>query len=301
MNVPTHAPTAPDLLQTLRLAQPALSRFDPLPRIISLDDFNRGSCGFVQLIGNYEGSLDSMLPEYAGFRAPMISTLSHWDTGSQGAMGGDYALKLATRAEAGAQSVAIKRLTFRKRAPIRLEFYFTFKPEASEMRLSEADVRSFGFLLDLQTGDTDSDGARVMPHLRFLNASNGQHAQRWQFKRRSKAVHKLGTEDKVVSHFHLSEDDWEDLAGGGQRLCYNEIPTKVNWHYVCFDFDLQTMQATGLRCNDRVFDLGASHDCIRLPAMPNLWCMLNLAFFIEADSAKRAFLYLDGVCLSGAL
>src|SRR4029077_2970324 len=105
------------------------------------------------------------------------------------------------------------------------EFYFTFKPEASEMRLSEADVRSVGFLLDLQTGDRDGDGARVMPHLRFLNAMDGNQAQRWQFKRRTRAIHKLGRENKAVSHFHLSEDDWEDLPGADQRLCYNEIPT----------------------------------------------------------------------------
>ena len=54
------------------------------------------------------------------------------------------------------------------------------------------------------------------------------------------------------------------------------------------------------QCNDRTYDLdGGRYECIRLPAMPNLWCMLNLAFFVETDSDKRAFLYLDSVCLSG--
>ncbi len=67
-----------------------------------------------------------------------------------------YALKLAPKPRAGAQNVTIKRLTFRKRGPIRLEFYFTFKPEANELRLSETDVRSVGFLYDLQTGDSDA-------------------------------------------------------------------------------------------------------------------------------------------------
>jgi len=291
--------TTHDTLRAMRHADPALSRFDPLPRLLCLDNFNTGSCGFVQLIGNYEGSLDSMLPEYARYSQPMLSTINHWDTGSQGAMSGNYALKLATRAQAGSQNVAIKRLTFRKRGPIRLEFYFTFKPEASEMRLSEADVRSVGFLLDLQTGDRDGDAARVMPHMRFLNAKDGNHAQKWQFKRQTSPVRKLGTDNKVVSHVHLAEDDWENLADADQRLCYNEIPTKINWHYGCFDFDLETMQATQFRCNDRVFDLQGIYDCIRLPAMPNLWCMLNLAFFVDTDADKRAFLYLDSVCLSG--
>ena len=88
-----------------------------------------------------------------------------------------YALKVATRPRAGARNVAIKRLTFRKRGPIRLEFYFTFKPEANELRLLETDVRSIGFLYDLQTGDTDAgDAWRVMPHMRFLNAHDGEHS-----------------------------------------------------------------------------------------------------------------------------
>jgi hypothetical protein len=33
--------------------------------------------------------------------------------------------------------------------------------------------------------------------------------------------------------------------------------------------------------------------------MRNLWCMLNLAFFVESDTDKRSFLYIDSVCLSG--
>ena len=286
------------LVEALRLADPGLSRFDPLPRIIAFDDFDRGFCGWTQLVGNYEHTLDSMLPGYAQHSQAMLSTLPAWDFGSHGSFDGSYALKLATKPRAGAQNVAIKRLTFRRRGPIRLEFYFTFKPEANELRLSETDVRSVGFLYDLQTGDGDADAWRVMPHLRFLNASDGEHRQAWQFKRRTTEVRPIGTENKTVTHYHLAPQDWEDLPGGGQKLCYNEIPTKVNWHYARFDFDLASMQATHFQCNDRVLDL-AGFDSIRIPAMRNLWCMLNLAFFVETDTAKRAFLYVDSVCLSG--
>jgi hypothetical protein len=286
------------IVRALRLADPALSRFDPMPRIIAFDDFDRGFCGWTQLVGNYENSLDSMLPGYAQHSQAMLSTLSTWDFGSHGAFDGSYALKLATKPRRGAQNVSIKRLTFRKRGPIRLEFYFTFKPEATELRLSETDIRSIGFLYDLQTGDTDADAWRVMPHLRFLNALDGEHVQKWQFKRRTTDVKPLGTENKTVTHYHLAPEDWEDLPGGGQKLCYNEIPTKVNWHYVRFDFDLASMRATAFQCNDRVFDL-SGFDSIRIPAMRNLWCMLNLAFFVEADTEKRAFMYVDSVCLSG--
>ncbi len=103
---------------------------------------------------------------------------------------------------------------------------------------------------------------------------------------------------KTITHYHLSPDDWEDLPGGEQRLCYNEIPTKINWHYLRFDFDLATMKATGFQVNDRSFDL-STFESIRIPAMKNLWCMLNLGFFAETDTDKRAFAYLDSVCLSG--
>jgi hypothetical protein len=295
----TSPQTVRDLTQALRLADPALSRFDPLPRIIAFDDFDRGLCGWTQLVGNYEHTLDVMLPSYAQHTQPMLSTLATWDFGSHGAVDGSYALKVATRPRTGARNVAIKRLTFRKRGPIRLEFYFTFKPEANELRLLETDVRSIGFLYDLQTGDTDAgDAWRVMPHMRFLNAHDGEHLQKWQFKKTTTDFKPLGTENKTVTHDHLAPTGWLDLPGGSQKLCYNEIPTKVNWHYVRFDYDLAAMRATHFQCNDRTFDV-SGYESIRIPAMRNLWCMLNLCFFVEADSNKRAFLYLDSVCLSG--
>ena len=56
------------------LADPRLSRFDPLPRIIAYDDFDRGHCGWSQLVGNYEGSLDTILPGYRELNGPMLSS-----------------------------------------------------------------------------------------------------------------------------------------------------------------------------------------------------------------------------------
>ncbi len=286
------------LLRAMRYADPALSRFDPLPRIITYDDFDQGFRGWTQLVGNYEHTLDAMLPGYAQHSGAMLSQCGAWEFGSHGSHSGTYSLKIPTTAWRGAQNVAIKRLTFRRRGPIRLEFYFTFKPEANELVLSETDVRSFGFLYDLQSGDSGPDALRVMPHMRFLNALDGEHVQKWQFKRQTKPFQPIGNDGKTVTHYHLSPEDWEDLPGGQQRLCYNEIPTKVNWHYACFDFDLETWQCTGFRCNDRVFDV-AAYAPISIPGMRNLWCMLNLAFFVETDTDKRAFLYVDSVCLSG--
>ncbi|QBK32001.1 DUF6772 family protein [Roseitalea porphyridii] len=284
---------------TPSLEQSALSRFDPLSRIIFLDDFDRGFCGWTQLVGNYEDTLDTMLPGYQQHSAPMLSTLPHWDAGSHGGVDGDYALKIATGPRRGAQNTAIKRLTFRRAGPIRMEAYLTFKPEATELKLLETEIRSVGFLFDLQVGDRTGAGSeRVMPHVRFLNASDGAHVQRWQYKPNAVDFVPIGTDNKTVSHYHLSPDGWVDWPDGEQRLCYNEIPTKVNWHYIRFDFDLAAMRCTHFQCNDRTFDT-SGFESLRIPAMKNLWCMLNLAFFAEADTDKRAFLYVDSVCLSG--
>lgn len=60
------------------------SHFDPLSRVIYADDFDCGLQGWTALIGNYEKSLDSMLPEYRDMPGPMLSNSTMWDTGSAG-------------------------------------------------------------------------------------------------------------------------------------------------------------------------------------------------------------------------
>ena len=167
-------------------ADPRLSRFDPLERIFFYDDFDEGIRGWSELIGNYEHSLDSMLPEYSDMRPPMLSNLSMWDTGTAGSMEGTYALKLASRARTGSLATSIKRQTFRRRGQIQLECYFTFKPEASELRLSLDDVRAFGVLFDLQDGMNPE--YRWMPHLRYLNAHGRPYVQSLADERRDKGL-----------------------------------------------------------------------------------------------------------------
>jgi hypothetical protein len=56
--------------------------------------------------------------------------------------------------------------------------------------------------------------------------------------------------------------------------------------------------ATGFRCNDRSFDMGDLKP-IAIPGMKNPWCMLNVCLFAETDVDKRAFFYVDVVCISG--
>jgi hypothetical protein len=284
-------------IQQILTIPPALSRFDPLPKILFFDDFDHGLQGWTGLIGNYEGSLNSMLPPYRDLRVPQLSNLTQWDTGSDGSLNGTYAMKLATRAKEGSFAVGIKRATFRHAGPVRLEAYFTFKPEASELTLSETDVRAVGVLFDLQDGDTKPNPYRVMPHLRYLNAVNGEAVGQWQFKSRREELLDIGGSGKTKSHFHLAAEGWENLPGGAQKLCYNEIATKQNWYYLRLDFDLAEMNFLRFQCNDRVYDLDGVQP-MRIPAMANLWCMLNTVFFVETDRDKRAFLYLDSIVLS---
>ena len=280
---------ATDLLS----AQPLLSRFNPMKRIMFFDDFDNGINGWTELIGNYEDSLDSVLPPYRDHRPPQLSSISMWDTGTVGSMDGTYALKVATRPKKGHQAVTVKRITYRRACPIRMEAYFAFKPEASELRLSDQDVRSVGVLMDLQ-----DDKERVMPHVRYLNCLNGEPQQRWQFKKDTVPFQNTGGTGKTVSHYHLSPENWLDIPGGRQKLCYNEIATKHNWHYLRLDFDLAGMKYLAFQCNDREIDVSGI-DAMHIPAMSNLWCMLNLGFFAEADADKRVFFYLDSVLLSG--
>ena len=295
-----------DIRHSLISADPRLSRFSPLERILFLDDFDSGISGWSTLIGNYEESLNTMLPGYRDLRPPMLSNLTMWDTGSAGSMQGSYALKLATRPRAGHMAVSIKRQTWRTRGLVQLECYFTYKPEASDLMLGDLDVRAFGALFDIQ--DSQS---RWMPHLRFLNAFEGapvagshtdqatrsSPAGKWQYKTESESFENIGGSGRTVSHWHLSPNKWRDVPNGEQVLCYNEIGTKMNWCYLRIRIDLDKREFVEFQCNDRTFR-GDHLGCIEFPAMPNLECMLNMGFWIETDVDKRSFLYLDSVLLS---
>jgi hypothetical protein len=280
-----------DLQTALLRANPRLSRFSPLSRIIYFDDFDEGLHGWTSLIGNYEEDIDRMHPGYRQITTPMLSNLSFWDCGTHGGFDGTYALKIATRPKAGAQNVTIKRITYLQPCPIQVEFFFTFKPEASAQELLDTDLRSVGILLDLQ-----NEEYRIMPHLRYLNAYEGKRIEHWQFKEKTVPFERLS--EKTVTHYHLADRDWENLAEKPQVLCYNEIPTKVNWQYARLGFDLRTMRYTHFQCNDVRYDM-SDKGALRIPAMPNLRGMLNVGFFVESDTARRCSLYLDSVLVSG--
>ncbi|MGH3661810.1 MAG: DUF6772 family protein [Micromonosporaceae bacterium] len=266
-------------LGTLR-ANPLLSGYRPLPKIMYFDDFDHGYHGWTELLGNYEDTLENVTdyPDAMDARPPMLSNAVMHDTGTAGALHGTYALKVATRPRKGHLAKALKRHTFAARGRLQCEAYFTFHPEPSTMKLGEKDVHSFGISYDLQ-----DDDVRYWPAIRFVNAEDGQRVEKWQW-------HAGGTR---LPHL----DDWEDLEDGHQQLCYNEVATKQNWHYLRWTIDLDSRQYIDLQCNDRVWDLtGKVHRPLKL--YPNLRNLLNLGLFVTTDCDRRAFLYLDSVLLS---
>lgn len=268
--------------QLLIKVDPRLSRFDPLRRIIFFDDFDDGLRGWTELMPNYEGSLDHLMNPNSYMlldkRPPMLSSSSTWDTGTAGSLDGTYALKVTTRPQKGHLPKALKRITWFRRGLLQCEAIFTFKAEASELTLGDVDFRAFGLSYDLQ-----DDGYRYWPAVRYLNAEDGVLQQKWQ-------AHTGG-----VRHPH--HDGWSDIPGGHQPLCYNEIATKQNWHYLRWLIDLRSREYVDLQCNERVWDLrGLRHE--PTPVKPNLWYLLNVGFWAEADKDKRAFLLLDSVVLS---
>lgn len=267
-----------------------LHGFRPRSDVIMADDFDAGMQGWTLMTGNYEGSLKSILPEQRDFRPPMLSNLTMWDTGTAGSLHGSYAMKLATRARAESTAVCLKRLTFSEPQPIRVETWFTWKSEATTMELSDRDVRSFGIFLDLQDADH-----RVMPHLRYLNAHGDDRPHRWQYKASPPPATTISPETKT--HFHLGQDDWIDVPDGQQGLCYNELATKQNWHYLRIDFDLATMRFINFQCNHRTWS-GDVLQPLTMPAWANLRSMLNIGFWVDSNVDKRSYMYVDSVVLS---
>jgi hypothetical protein len=286
------------------MTDPRLSKFNPLARIIAFDDFNTGLNGWVELIGNYMGSLGQMRRSTADVswnsttdaelqnpttaanllltdcRPPMLSTASMWDVGTHGGMGGTYSMKIATRPRRDHLAKALKRMTWRNLGRLQCEMYYTFHPEASALDLGETDFKAFGISYDIQ-----DDGHRWWPAIRYLNAENGRPVRRWQYH---------ATGGRVV---HLDGFEFMRPAGSRDELCYNEIATKQNWHYLRWVIDLGTRQYVELECNDQLFDLrGLGH--APLARDPNLRTLLNLGAWVEAGADRRCFLYVDSVVLS---
>jgi len=92
-------------------------------------------------------------------------------------------------------------------------------------------------------------------------------------------------------------EDWQPF-GEPQELCYNEVPTKVNWHYLRWLVDTDKRRNVELQVNDRVMDMRD------VPVPPyeeryeTLENLLNFYFSVRTHSSVRNFLFLDSVLIS---
>ena len=156
-------------------------------RILYFDDFDEGYNGWVGLVGNYEGSLDTMLPGYGQFMQPMLSNVTHWDTGSHGAFDGTYCLKTATRPKKG----AAERDAEARHLPRALEPHpvrVLLHLQARGHRDAAVRARRALGRRPLRPAARRGGAQRVMPHIRYLNALDGERMHKWQFKHTPPAV-----------------------------------------------------------------------------------------------------------------
>jgi hypothetical protein len=303
---------ADDLRLALIQADPRLSKFNPLPRILFYDDFDEGVHGWAELIGNHDGNLDNVRPIMADLRPPQLSSCTFFDIGTHGSVHGTYALKLATRAKANHMAQLIKRLTFVRQGLVQFETYFTYKAEQIFSRArddaavwdgnfdpSETDFGDLTISNDVCEGH---EGTRYHCALRYLNTDeHGKLVQKWLYKtsvQTSTKMHRAGVAPPAVDYHVQHPDDWREVPGGFQPLCYNEVPTKVNWHYLRWSFDTRTRRNTELQVNDLVMDLRDIPVPVYEVTYKGLSHLLNFCIDVRTHRNVRNFLYLDSVLVS---
>lgn len=315
MNTLSHG--AEDLRRAIIAADPELSRFKPLPRILTYDNFGRGTHGWAELLGNYDGNgdLGTVDDHMRDFRPAQLSGVNFFDIGTHGPMTGNYALKLATRPYTGHTAVAIRRLTMAVRGQVQLETYFTYKAESTltaredrssanepawdgNFHPSEAEFGS----ITLGT-DMCNDGVRYHCVTRYENTDLENSLTRvWKvptIPEPTPKEHQEGKYDlRYGADFYAPEpEQWLTFAGP-QELCYNEVPTKVNWHYLRWVFDTEKRRNVEVQLNDQVMDMRE----LPVPAYEDrydsLESLLNFSFGVRTHSDVRNFLFLDSVLIS---
>ena len=139
----------------------------------------------------------------------------------------------------GGLSVGIKRHTFRALGQVQLECYFAFKPEASELKLGEMDVRAWGVLFDVQDGNPP----RAALDAPTCATSTPRAANAEDAGRLSPPPGRYSPSATAARPCRIST--WGRRVGRmcrakPQLLCYNEIATKMNWHYLRVGLGPQT-------------------------------------------------------------
>lgn len=300
----------------LPLGDPQLSRFTPLPRILAHDRFDSTMHGWTELLGNYdgEGNLDTVDDHMRDFRPPQLSSCSFFDVGTHGTLSGDYALKLATRPYRGHTATAIRRLTMAGRGLVQIETYFAFKAEANvgaarnpgspvswdgNNHPSESEFGAFTVATDI----CSDGGIRYHNVARYQN-TNLEHemTRRWMYP----VVPEPTPRDHFQGRFALpyaadftapDPADWRYL-GDPVEFCINEVPTKINWHYLRWLIDTDARRNVELQVNDQVTDMREVPVPVYEDRYQTLDNLLNFYFSVRTHSDVRNFLFLDSVLIS---
>ena len=293
-----------------------LSRYTPLKRILAYDDFNTGTHGWVELHGNYDArsNLDTVNPYKRDFRPPQLSSCSFFDVGTHGAMSGTYALKIATRPEARHTSVAIRRLTMAARGRVQFETWFTYKTEAASEENAAAS-QAGGGEWDGNTHPSETqfgaftvatdicDTVRYHCVARYLNTDLDNTLRRqWVYPlvpEPTTKQHFMGRDplDRLTDFTAPNPEDWHPF-GEPQEMCFNEVPTKVNWHYLRWQIDTATRTNVELQVNDVTYDMRD----IPVPTYEedygSLSNLLNFYVSVRTHANVRNFLFLDSALVS---
>lgn len=300
---------------TARRDNPLLSRFNPLPRLLAVDRFNTTQHGWTELIGNYDGTgdLSSIEPHMRDFRPPQLSSCSFFDVGAHGTLSGDYALKLATRPYPGHTATAIRRLTMSGKGLVQVETYLAFKAEANVGPLpstgavqwdgnrhpSVADFGAFTVATDM----CSDQGMRYHQVVRYQNTDmENRMTGRWMYPvvpEPTARDHLRGQSDLPYNADFTAPnpDDWRVLYEPFE-FCVNEVPTKINWHYLRWLIDTGARGNVELQLNDRVIDMREVPVPLYEEGYETLENLLNVYFSVRTHAAIRNFLFLDTVVIS---
>ena len=287
-----------------------LSKYNPLSRVLYFDDFDEGMNGWCELVGNHTGDLDQIRPIAKDFRPPQLSSCTFFDIGTHGSVDGTYSLKLATRPVPNHTAVAIKRMTYAARGRVQFEAYLSFKAESAggpsegwdgNAAPSERHFGEFTFSNDICVGES---GPRWHSVIRYRNADlNGNLVQRWVRPTTLEPTTKMDLSGLVTPHprqdfFSRRPEDWAAVRNGRQPLCFNETASKVNWHYVRWLFDTESLRSLEFQCNDRVMNLSDTPSLIHSEEYHGIANLLNVYVAVRTHVNVRNFLYLDSALLS---
>lgn len=307
-------------MQKLITYERGLERFNPLARVITYDDFDRGFNGWMDLTpnfvyDNYE-SFDSAV-DLTSWAPAMLSSGSMRFAASHGSMEGTYSLKLTTGPHAaphtqppadGSMGVVIKRLSrFGDPSKIQIEAWYAYTPAQDRVGLGEEDIRAFGFYFDVQDSQY-----RYMPGVRYVNSLGGKLVKKWQYWKANEGVAsedwnfgvnngwcKVGIDNLWYGRRYEdgSSDGYQWVPDGEQDLLYNESPDKLNWLYLRLTVDVQKREYIELQSMDRVFDLRGIQPTLaeRYKSIDNL---INPIFYLETDTNRSVHLFLDSVLYS---